>query len=131
MKANTYALRKVITPVLKHPTELEKRVYYNKAPAELFFPYAVYHFKNMNSNQYPAESGILHVEIFDKADTSDRIDRIADQVIRELDFMNAPNDEILPTIYFNDRDYSHDTDKGLQIIDLRFEINNYENESGD
>lgn len=131
MKVNTYALRKVITPVLKNPPELENRVYYNKAPEKLLFPYAVYHFKTLNSAQYPAEDWILHVEIYDKADTSDRIDRIGDQIISDLDFMNAPNPEILPTIYFNDRDSSQDTDKGLQILDLRFEINNYENESGD
>ena len=131
MKVNTYALRKVITPVLKNPPELGNRVYYDKAPDEQLYPYAVYHFKTLNGNQYPAENWILHVEIYDKADISDRIDRIGDQIISDLDFMNAPNSEILPTIFFNDRDSSQDTDKGLQILDLRFEINNYVNESGD
>lgn len=131
MKVNTMALRKVITPVLKKTKELKNRVYYEEAPGELFFPYAVYHLKNLNTSQYPAVEGILHVELFDKSDNSDRIERIAEQIIEDLDFMNGPNDEILPTFYFNDRDSSKDTDKGLKIVDLRFQINNYENESGE
>lgn len=129
-RVNTYAVRKATQPLLQIPEALQKRVYYNQAPKDKNYPYAVYYLKP-DSMQHPAEHWMLHIEIYDKSDNANRIEEIADQLINELDFANTPNETILPTFYFDDRDFSRDTDKGLLIIDLRFEINNYENESGE
>lgn len=124
VKTNTQALRKVIVRALKRVEELNGRVYYAIAPADRIYPYCVFRLKYDDSAR-PAESWNLHVEVFDNEDTADRIDIISDQIMGYLDAQNLPNNEILPTFYLIDRDENKDTEKRIEIRDLRFMINNY------
>lgn len=124
MKINTVALRRVIVRALKRVEALQGRVYYAIAPADRVYPYCVFRLKYDDSAR-PAENWTLHVEVFDSADTADIIDHISDQIMKYLDAQNLPNEEILPTFYLIDRDENKDTEKRIEIRDLRFIINNY------
>lgn len=107
-------LREDITSLLKSKHE---SVYHRKASSKAQFPYIVYTISDVG------EFKELEVDYWDKSDTSERIEILADTIEKLLNEELINNEEHSCAIYYNnDRKFVNDEDKSIQRINETFEI---------
>lgn len=107
--------------------ELDKVVtsYYRSAPVDAMYPHAVFSFRTVYLGDFSRDDYSLDVDIWCRRNPAQAED-IADSICDAFNFLNAPQDTILPTFFREARINVEDEDKDLDRITLRFSIQNYE-----
>jgi hypothetical protein len=115
-------LRKVITGLLKLSCE---RTYYADAEDDTNHPYQVFSFDSGSREQYPRNDDIIIIDIWDKSKSWTEAERLADLVESNMNMVNKPNQNILPTFYVIDRKNLRDPEKILKHVQLKIQVQNY------
>lgn len=105
---------------------LTANVYYEIANEKKLYPHIVFNFRRIDLGDLWRQDYILEVDIWDKQDSSQRVDNLADQVENLLQAENLPQTNVLPTFYLIDRQNIPDEDKEIKHRRVQFQIQNYE-----
>lgn len=105
---------------------LTANVYFEIANEKKLYPHIVFGFRRIDLNDLWRQDYILEVDIWDKQDSSLRVDDLADQVENILQAENLPQSNVLPTFYLIDRQNIPDEDKEIKHRRVQFQIQNYE-----
>ena len=105
---------------------LTANVYYEIANEKKLYPHIVFNFRRIDLGDLWRQDYILEVDIWDKQDSSQRVDNLADQVENFLQAENLPQTNVLPTFYLIDRQNIPDEDKEIKHRKVQFQIQNYE-----
>ena len=116
MATKTIELRKDIVKLLK---TTNNNIYCRRADTKAMYPHVVYTIEDIY------EAKVLNIDIWDKADSTTRIEELADNIENLKDEMvNNENHSFI--IYYNeDRKWVDDDDKDIQRINMSFEIRYY------
>ena len=105
---------------------LTANVYHEIANEKKLYPHIVFEFRRIDLGDLWRQDYILEVDIWDKQDSSQRVDNLADQVENLLQAENLPQNNVLPTFYLIDRQNIPDEDKEIKHRRVQFQIQNYE-----
>ena len=105
---------------------LTANVYYEIANEKKMFPHIVFNFRRIDLGDLWRQDYILEIDIWDKQDSSLRVDDLADQVENLLQAENLPQNNVLPTFYLIDRQDVPDENKEIKHRRVQFQIQNYE-----
>jgi hypothetical protein len=105
---------------------LTANVYHEIANEKKLYPHIVFEFRRIDLGDLWRQDYILEVDIWDKQDSSQRVDNLADQVENLLQAENLPQTNVLPTFYLIDRQNIPDEDKEIKHRRVQFQIQNYE-----
>ena len=105
---------------------LTANVYYEIANEKKLYPHIVFEFRRIDLGDLWRQDYILEVDIWDKQDSSLRVDDLADQAENLLQAENLPQSNVLPTFYLIDRQNIPDEDKEIKHRRVQFQIQNYE-----
>jgi hypothetical protein len=105
---------------------LTANVYHEIANEKKLYPHIVFEFRRIDLNDLWRQDYILEVDIWDKQDSSQRVDNLADQVENLLQAENLPQTNVLPTFYLIDRQNIPDEHKEIKHRRVQFQIPNYE-----
>ena len=105
---------------------LTANVYYEIANEKKMFPHIVFNFRRIDLGDLWRQDYILEVDIWDKQDSSLRVNDLADSVENLLQAENLPQDNVLPTFYLIDRQNIPDENKEIKHQRVQFQIQNYE-----
>ena len=105
---------------------LTANVYHEIANEKKLYPHIVFEFRRIDLGDLWRQDYILEVDIWDKQDSSQRVDNLADQVENLLQAENLPQTNVLPTFYLIDRQNIPDEDKEIKPRRIQFQIQNYE-----
>lgn len=119
----TNDLKKLIMTQLK---TLTSNVYYEIAADNALYPHIVFSFKMINLGDLWRQDYTLDVDVWDKGQSTTRIDSLCDEIEKLLHMQNLPQTDILPTFYLIDRRSILDEDKSIKHRLVRFQIQNYE-----
>lgn len=101
-------------------------VYHEIANEKALYPHIVFNFRRLDLNDLSRQDYILEVDIWDKGDSSQRVDDLADTVENLLQAENLPQTNVLPTFYLIDRNNLPDENKEIKHRRIQFQIQNYE-----
>lgn len=101
-------------------------VYHEIANEKALYPHIVFSFRRLDLNDLSRQDYILEVDIWDKGDSSQRVDDLADSVENLLQAENLPQTNVLPTFYLIDRNNLPDENKEIKHRRIQFQIQNYE-----
>ena len=101
-------------------------VYHEIANEKALYPHIVFNFRRLDLNDLSRQDYILEVDIWDKGDSSQRVDDLADTVENLLQAENLPQTNVLPTFYLIDRNNLPDENKEIKHQRIQFQIQNYE-----
>ena len=101
-------------------------VYHEIANEKALYPHIVFSFRRLDLNDLSRQDYILEVDIWDKGDSSQRVDDLADTVENLLQAENLPQTNVLPTFYLIDRNNLPDENKEIKHRRIQFQIQNYE-----
>ena len=105
---------------------LTANVYYEIANEKKMFPHIVFNFRRIDLGDLWRQDYILEIDIWNKQDSSLRVDDLADSVENLLQAENLPQDNVLPTFYLIDRQNIPDENKEIKHRRVQFQIQNYE-----
>jgi hypothetical protein len=105
---------------------LTSNVYYEIAADNALYPHIVFSFKMINLGDLWRQDYTLDVDVWDKDQSTTRIDSLCDEIEKLLHMQNLPQTDILPTFYLIDRRSIIDEDKSIKHRLVRFQIQNYE-----
>lgn len=105
---------------------LTANVYHEIANEKKLYPHIVFEFRRIDLGDLWRQDYILEVDIWDKQDSSQRVDNLADQVENLLQAENLPQTNVLPTFYLINRQNIPDEDKEIKHRRVQFQIQNYE-----
>ena len=120
--SKTIELRKIIKSIL---SETNRDVFFERADKNSIYPYIVYSIESINFNFGEREDVILSVNIWDKNESSSRIEVLTDEIEKKFMFNNKPTEKILPTFYLESRNVIPDEDELIKRRELRILIQNY------
>lgn len=116
-------MNKLLELILKTLKTKHGRVYHENAPQNAEYPYIVF---NINDGlKSHRDDLILIIDIWDRNDSSMRIEDLTDMIDTLLDEANLPNEFVLPTFYRQQRLKVEDEDKTLKRRQLRFNVQAY------
>ncbi|MBU5289991.1 DUF3168 domain-containing protein [Paraclostridium bifermentans] len=99
------------------------RVYHEDAPSDVEYPYIVFNiFDGLKTHR---DDLILTIDIWDRNDSSMRVEDLTDKIDFLLHEKNLPNEFVLPTFYREQRLKVEDPDKKLKRRQLRFSVQTY------
>lgn len=129
MKSNK--LRKLIRDnliTLIEDYEELKNVFYRIADDKALYPHIVFSLDSsvMNSDDSNRQIYNLVVDVWDKGESFETVEDIADSVESLLNKENLPQVSILPTFWQTSRTQVYESDKAIKHIQLRFDVQNYE-----
>ena len=101
-------------------------MYHEIANEKALYPHIVFNFRRLDLNDLSRQDYILEVDIWDKGDSSQRVDDLADTVENLLQAENLPQTNVLPTFYLIDRNNLPDENKEIKHRRIQFQIQNYE-----
>lgn len=101
-------------------------VYHEIANEKALYPHIVFNFRRLDLNDLSRQDYILEVDIWDRGDSSQRVDNLADSVENLLQAENLPQTNVLPTFYLIDRNNLPDENKEIKHRRIQFQIQNYE-----
>ena len=119
----TNELKKLIKSII---SEVINTCGFKKVPKDTMYPHATFSFSSVNLGDMNRNDYIIDVDLWDKGESTKRIDEIADNLEEVFNNKNIPQDSILPTFYLMDRRNVEDEDKDIQHVLLRIEVQNYE-----
>ena len=105
---------------------LTANVYFEIANEKALYPHIVFNFRRIDLGDLWRQDYILEVDIWDKQDSSLRVDDLADSVENLLQAENLPQSNVLPTFYLIDRQDIPDENKEIKHRRVQFQIQNYE-----
>lgn len=101
-------------------------VYYCIAPSDKMYPHIVWDMSSVDLGDLSRDDVFLDIDIWDKGNSCERIEDLADSIDALLRSQNLPQDTILPTFYIVKRVNVEDTDKNIKHRVLTFSVQNYE-----
>lgn len=101
-------------------------VFYDEADEEVPYPYIVFSLTNYDSLTYPRDDIELLIDIWDKGESSYRVEEISDQIEKDFKILNKPTDKILPTFYSVYNKRITDEDKEIKRRQVKITIQCYE-----
>lgn len=117
------SLRKLIKSKLK---SIYSDVYYGVADNDALYPHAVFELRNINTGDMTRCDYSLQIDLWDKSDSMADILEKADEVEDLLKSQNLPQDDILPTIYAENRVEVPDDDRKIRHIKIDMVVQLYE-----
>lgn len=123
MTMRTNDLKKLIQTKLKTVTSL---VYHEIADEKALYPHIVFGFDRIDLADLSRQDYVLVVDVWDKGNSTTRVDDLADSVENLLQAENLPQENVLPTFYLMDERNVLDEDKSIKHKQIRFQIQNYE-----
>ena len=118
----TNELKKLVQTKLKTITT---DVYFEQARDNALYPHIVFNFKDIDLGDLSRQDYVLEVDVWDKGNSTDRADELADMVEDLLHTKNLPQTGVLPTFYKINRKSISDPDKKIKHRLIRFQIQNY------
>lgn len=101
-------------------------VFYDEADEEVPYPYIVFSLTNYDSLTYPRDDIELLIDIWDKSESSYRVEEISDQIEKDFKILNKPTNKILPTFYSVYNKRIADEDKEIRRRQVKITIQCYE-----
>lgn len=123
MTMRTNDLKKLIQTKLKTVTSL---VYHEIADEKALYPHIVFGFDRIDLGDLSRQDYVLVIDVWDKGNSTTRVDDLADSVENLLQAENLPQENILPTFYLMDEHNVKDEDKAIKHKQIRFQIQNYD-----
>ena len=123
MTMRTNDLKKLIQTKLKTVTSL---VYHEIADEKALYPHIVFGFDRIDLEDLSRQDYVLVVDVWDKGNSTTRVDDLADSVENLLQAKNLPQENVLPTFYLMDERNVLDEDKAIKHKQIRFQIQNYD-----
>ena len=123
MTMRTNDLKKLIQTKLKTVTSL---VYHEIADEKALYPHIVFGFDRIDLADLSRQDYVLVVDVWDKGNSTTRVDDLADSVENLLQAENLPQENVLPTFYLMDERNVMDEDKAIKHKQIRFQIQNYD-----
>lgn len=115
--SKTIELRKDIQKLFK---EVADKAYYRRAINSNIYPHVVYTIEDIG------DAKSLNIDIWDKSESTERIEILADEIEKHLKDEVVTNDNHSFILYYNyDRQWIDDEDKNIQRINMTFEIRYY------
>lgn len=113
--------------MLKLEKELEKVIgaYYEEAPKEIEYPYAVFSLKRISVEDH-RQSYILEINVWDRNRYYSRAEEMMDSLEKKLDKSIDLNDILMAYFYGGARQNIPDKDKEIKHIREQFEMYVYE-----
>jgi len=100
-------------------------VFFENATDDALFPHIVFNFRTIDLGDLSRQDYILEVDVWDKGNSTTKVDELSDKVEDLLHMQNLPQSHILPTFYKIDRKSIMDEDKKIKHRLIRFQIQNY------
>ena len=121
----TNDLKKLVQTKLK---TINKKVgvYHEIADDKAIYPHLVFSFRRIDLSDLSRQDYVLQVDVWDRNNSTQTVDDLADSVENLLQAENLPQDHILPTFYLIDRKSVEDEDKMIRHRIIQFQIQNYE-----
>lgn len=101
-------------------------VFYDEADEEVPYPYIVFSLTNYDSLTYPRDDIELLIDIWDKGESSYRVEEVSDQIEKDFKILNKPTNKILPTFYSVYNKRIADEDKEIRRRQVKITIQCYE-----
>lgn len=101
-------------------------VFYDEADEEVPYPYIVFSLTNYDSLTYPRDDIELLIDIWDKSESSYRVEEVSDQIEKDFKILNKPTNKILPTFYSVYNKRIADEDKEIRRRQVKITIQCYE-----
>ena len=123
MTMRTNDLKKLIQTKLKTVTSF---VYHEIADEKALYPHIVFGFDRIDLEDLSRQDYVLVIDVWDKGNSTTRVDDLADSVENLLQAENLPQENVLPTFYLMDERNVLDEDKAIKHKQIRFQIQNYD-----
>ena len=128
--SKTNEIRKLVTSKLTNEEFVKrygiKSVSYENADDDKVFPHIVFTLENINLGDLSRRDNILMIDVWDKSDSANLAEDIADEIEEMFWAQNMPQDLILPTFFLENRRTVKDEDKKIRHKQLEISIQNYE-----
>ena len=102
------------------------KVYHEVADENAVYPHIVFNFRRIDLGDLSRQDYVLEVNVWDKGNSTQQVDNLADSVEKLLQAENLPQDHVLPTFYLIDRQSIWDEDKTIRHRRIQFQVQNYE-----
>ena len=119
----TNDLKRLVQTKLKTVTA---KVYHEIADDGALYPHIVFTFRRVDLGDLSRQDYILEVDVWDKGNSTQTVDNLADSVENLLQAENLPQDNVLPTFYLINRQNILDEDKYIRHRRIQFQVQNYE-----
>ena len=119
----TNDLKRLVQTKLKTVTA---KVYHEIADDKALYPHIVFTFRRVDLGDLSRQDYILEVDVWDKGNSTQTVDNLADSVEKLLQAENLPQDNVLPTFYLINRQNILDEDKQIRHRRVQFQVQNYE-----
>lgn len=119
----TNDLKRLVQTKLKTVTA---KVYHEIADDKALYPHIVFTFRRVDLGDLSRQDYILEVDVWDKGNSTQTVDNLADSVENLLQAENLPQDNVLPTFYLINRQNILDEDKQIRHRRVQFQVQNYE-----
>mgnify|MGYP003295328876 CR=1 FL=1 len=123
--SKTTTLRKLIREKLQ---TVPGESFHRTAPKDAAYPYKTFTLASVAFPDSLRDDFELEVDLWDRANDWKNIEEIADQIEALFNDNNLPQPPIYPTFFRENRYSLDDPDKNLQHIQLRFQVQLYEEE---
>ena len=120
---STNNLRKLIVTMLK---EVCNTVYCEVAENDEIYPRIVYSVSRIDLGDLVRKDYVLDIDIWDKSESSYKVEEIKDKVEDLFNGANKPCERILPTFYLIGSNRVPDEDKLIKHRVVKVQIQNYE-----
>lgn len=121
----TNDLKKLIQTQLK-TVQKDIKVYHEVADDTAVYPHLVFQFRRIDLNDLSRQDYVLQVDVWDRNNSTQTVDNLADSVENLLQGKNLPQTNVLPTFYLIDRKTVEDEDKMIRHRQIQFQVQNYE-----
>ena len=102
------------------------KVYHEVADEKAVYPHIVFNFRRIDLGDLSRQDYVLEENVWDKSNSTQQVDNLADSVEKLLQAENLPQDHVLPTFYLIDRQSILDEDKTIRHRRIQFQVQNYE-----
>lgn len=121
----TNDLKKLVQTQLK-TVQQGIKVYHEVADDTAVYPHLVFQFRRIDLNDLSRQDYVLQVDVWDRNNSTQTADNLADSVENLLQGKNLPQTNVLPTFYLIDRKTVEDEDKMIRHRQIQFQVQNYE-----
>lgn len=121
----TNDLKKLVQTKLK-TIQQGLAVYHEVADDKVIYPHLVFSFKRIDLSDISRQDYVLQVDVWDRNNSTQTVDDLADSVENLLQAKNLPQTNVLPTFYLMDRKMVEDEDKMIKHRLIQFQVQNYE-----
>lgn len=118
--SKTYDLRVIVKRLLDQVTG---NTYYEEAPDTSVYPYKIFEFENIGTQDTNRDDSILVVHVWGR--DIKQVELICDRIENLFQLCNNPTSTSLPTFYAFDRRPIPDEDKTLKHRQIKIQVQNY------